>query len=266
MDNYISQMREKAQILVVEDEAILGMDMISRLNKMGYATLPLARNPEKALEILSDSQPDILMLDVHLGNNQIDGITLAEQIKLTHNLPFIFLTSHSGDQYVERAKVVRPSAYILKPFRDKDIAIAIEVALANFSLDRQSDGRHSDGRHSDGRHSDGRHQEPLTINDSLFLKKGDHFERVKFEQILWLEADGNYTEIQTTSATYIYSTILKNIEPSLPKDQFFRVHRSYIVNRKSITGFSGNMLMINDYKIPISKPHREMVFSWFNLI
>lgn len=245
MDHYFSSMIEKAQILVVEDEAILGMDMISRLNKMGYATLPLAGNPEKALKILSKSQPDILMLDVHLGSKHIDGIALAAEIKKRYDLPFIFLTSHSDDKYIERAKVVKPSAYILKPFRDKEIKIAIEVALANFS---------SQGSNS------------LTMNDSLFLKNGDHFERVKFDQILWLEADGNYTEIQTTSAKYIYSTILKKIELSLPKDQFFRVHRSYIVNRKSITGFSGNMLMVNDHKIPISKPHREMVFSWFNTI
>ncbi len=249
-------MIEKANILVVEDEAILGMDMINRLNKMGYATLPLARNPEKALEILSNSQPDILMLDIHLGSKHMDGIALATEIKKRYDLPFIFLTSHATDHYIERAKAVKPSAYILKPFRDKEIRIAIEVALANFS----------GGQHSGGKQSGGQQSLTLTINDSLFLKKDDHFERVKFEQILWLEADGNYTEIQTTSATYIYSTILKKIESSLPKDLFFRVHRSYIVNRKSITGFSGNMLIVNDRKIPVSKQHRDMVFSWFNTI
>jgi len=264
-------MIEKTHILVVEDEAILGMDMIGRLNKLGYATLPLASNPEKALEILSKTQPDILMLDIHLGNKHIDGIELATEIKKKYDLPFIFLTSHADEHYIERAKVVKPSAYILKPFRDKEIGIAIEVALANFSGGQHSGGQHSGGQHSGGQRSGGQHSggqrsNTLTINDSLFLKKGDHFERVKFEQILWLEADGNYTEIQTTSATYIYSTILKKIETSLPKDQFFRVHRSYIVNRRSITGFSGNMLMVKDHKIPVSKQHREMVFGWFNTI
>ena len=252
-------MIEKAQILVVEDEAILGMDMIARLKQMGYGTLPLAKNPEKALETLSRTQPDILMLDIALGSKYIDGIALAAEIKKHYDLPFIFLTSHAGDEYIERAKAVKPSAYILKPFRDKEIKIAIEVALANFS---SSQGAGSN-QHSDDQQSE---TKTLTINDSLFLKKGDHFERVKFEQILWLEADGNYTEIQTTSETYLYSTILKKIEPSLPKEQFFRVHRSYIVNRRSITGFAGNMLMINENKIPVSKQHREMVFGWFNTI
>lgn len=238
-------MIEKASILVVEDEVIPGMDMISRLNKMGYDVFPLAKNPDKAMELLADKQPDILMLDIHLGDKHIDGIELAARIKEQYHLPFIFLTSHAEGDYVERAKAVKPSAYILKPFKDKEIGIAIEMALANFS---------------------GQDQGAVTIKDSLFLKKEDRFERVKFEHILWLEADSNYTEIHAGSETFIYSTVLKKVEPVLPKEQFYRVHRSYIVNKESITGFSGNMLFINDQKIPVSKQYRSMVFGWFNTI
>lgn len=238
-------MIEKASILVVEDEVILGMDMISRLSKMGYEVFPLAKNPDKALQQLAERQPDILMMDIHLGDQYMDGIELAAEIKKKYHLPFIFLTSHTEGDYIERAKALKPSAYILKPFRDKEIGIAIEVALANFS---------------------GQGEGTITIKDSLFLKKDDRFERVKFEQILWLEADSNYTEIHTTSDTFIYSTVLKKVETVLPGDQFFRIHRSYIVNKNCITGFSGNMLLINDQKIPVSNQYREMVFSWFNTI
>lgn len=238
-------MIEKASILVVEDEAILGMDMVSRLKKMGYEVLPLAKNPDQALAQLAEKQPDILMLDIHLGDRHIDGIELATKIKQQYHLPFIFLTSHAEGDFIERAKAVRPSAYILKPFKDKEINIAIEMALANFS---------------------GQQTDTVTINDSLFLRKEDRFERVKFEQILWLEADSNYTEIHTTADTFIYSTVLKKVEMVLPKDQFYRVHRSYIVNKNSITGYSGNMLLIDDHKVPVSNQYRSMVFGWFNTI
>ncbi len=238
-------MIEKASVLVVEDEAILGMDMVSRLKKMGYEVLPLAKNPEQALAQLSEKQPDILMLDIHLGDRHIDGIELATKIKQQYHLPFIFLTSHAEGDYIERAKAIKPSAYLLKPFKDKEINIAIEMALANFS---------------------GQDTDTVTINDSLFLKKENRFERVKFKQVLWLEADSNYTEIHTTSDTFIYSTVLKKVEMVLPKDQFFRVHRSYIVNKDSITGFSGNMLLIDEHKIPVSNQYRSMVFGWFNTI
>lgn len=238
-------MSEKASILVVEDEAILGMDMVSRLRKLGYEVLPLAKNSEQAMIQLADKQPDILILDIHLGNRHIDGIELAAKIKQQYQLPFIFLTSHAEGEYIERAKAVKPSAYVLKPFKDKEISIAIEMALANFS---------------------GQDSETVTIKDSLFLKKDDRFERVKFQQILWLEADSNYTEIHTTADTFIYSVVLKKVELVLPKDQFCRVHRSYIVNKNSITGFSGNMLLIDDHKIPVSTQYRNMVFGWFNTI
>lgn len=238
-------MIEQTSILVVEDEVILGMDMVSRLKKMGYAVLPLANNPDKAWQQLLDHKPDLLMLDIHLGDKQIDGIELATQIKKKYHLPFIFLTSHAEGDYIERAKAVQPSAYLLKPFKDKEIEIAIEMALANFS---------------------GQDTGTVTINDSLFLKKYDRFERVKFEHILWLEADSNYTEIHTESESYIYSTVLKKVEAVLPRDRFFRVHRSYIVNKECITGYSGNMLYIHDQKIPVSKQYRDLVFGWFNTI
>ena len=238
-------MSEKASILVVEDEAILGMDMVSRLKKMGYEVLPLAKNPEQALAQLAKRQPDILMLDIHLGDRHIDGIELAARIRQQYQLPFIFLTSHAEGEYIERAKAIKPAAYILKPFKDKEIHIAIEMAMANY-LAQGND--------------------TVTLKDSLFLKKDDRFERVKFEQILWLEADSNYTEIHTTADTFIYSVVLKKVELVLPKDQFCRVHRSYIVNKDSITGFSGNTLLIDDHKIPVSTQYRNMVFGWFNTI
>lgn len=236
---------DKTKILVVEDEVILGMDMIGRLKKMGYEVFPLAKNPDRAMEQLAKNQPDLLMLDIDLGEKHIDGIELAAQIKKKYHVPFIFLTSHAEGVYIERAKKLQPSAYLLKPFRDKEMGIAIEMALANFS---------------------GQDTGNVAINDSLFLKKQDRFERVKFEDILWLAADGNYTEIHTTSETFIYSTLLKKVEIVLPQDLFYRVHRSYIVNKESITGFSGNVLSIHEHKIPISKQYREMVFGWFNTI
>ncbi len=236
---------EKASILVVEDEVILGMDMVSRLRKMGYEVLPLAKNAEKAMEVLASRQPDILMLDIHLGDDKVDGIDLAAKIKSKYQRPFIFLTSHDEGSYIERAKVVKPAAYILKPFKDKEIEIAIEMALANYGDQAESS---------------------VAIQDSIFLKKDDHFERVKFEQILWLEADSNYTEVHTQDGTYIYSTVLKKMESALPGDRFFRVHRSYVVNKERISGFAGNMLLIQDHKIPVSSQYREMVFQWFNTI
>ncbi len=241
-------MVEKTHILIVEDEAILGMDITSRLEVMGYR-VTLSNNPEEALDILKAETPDLLILDIKLGDRHIDGIDLAHQIKKKYDIPFIFLTSHSDDTVIERAKETQPAAYILKPFNDKNIRIAIEITLSNHSGTTTEDA-----------------QAAMTIKDSLFLRKGNHFERVKLSQILWLQADSNYTEIHTTAGTYIYSTVLKKIEGTLPPQQFFRIHRSYIVNKESISGFEGNTLLVHDKSIPVSKQYRTMVFNWFNVV
>lgn len=243
-----SIMVEKAHILIVEDEAILGMDITSRLEAMGYS-VTLCDNPEKALNILKTQKPDLLILDIKLGDSHVDGIDLAHQIKKLYDIPFIFLTSHSDDSVIERAKKTQPAAYILKPFNDKNIRIAIEITLSNHS------GTTTENE-----------QAAMTIKDSLFLRKGNHFERVKLSQILWLQADSNYTEIHTTAGTYIYSTVMKKIEGTLPAEQFFRIHRSYIVNKESISGFEGNTLLVNNKSIPVSKQYRPLVFKWFNVI
>jgi len=243
-------MAEKVKILIVEDEVILGMDMLQRLKQLGYEVLPVAKNPKQAMALLENHHPDILILDIKLGNNKMDGIDLAHEIRKLYDLPYIFLSSHADDDLIQRAKAVQPATYILKPFNDKEVKIALEIALSNFS----------------GTNDPSDTAPAIKIKDSLFLRKDQHFERVKFEQILWLQADSNYTEILTISDTFVYSALLKKMETLLPHDQFYRVHRSYVINKENISGFEGNQILMRDKKIPISKPYRPMVFKWFNIV
>ncbi|GAA0893869.1 hypothetical protein GCM10009122_35490 [Fulvivirga kasyanovii] len=242
-------MVEKVKILIVEDEAVLAMDIAYRLKRFGYEIFPPVHGPHEALTSLERGQPDICVLDIHLAGGEMDGIELARKINAQYGLPLIFLTSHDDDLMINRAKEVNPAAYILKPFNDKEVRIAIEIALANSSPSANRAQR----------------ADALSINDSLFLRNGQHHERVKFEHILWLKADDNYTEIHTASKTYVYSIVLKKMEENLP-EQFYRVHRSFMVNKECISGFEGNNLLINGERIPVSKPYRSMVFSWFRVI
>lgn len=64
----------------------------------------------------------------------------------------------------------------------------------------------------------------------------------------------------------MYSTVLKKLEDRLPEDRFLRVHRSFIVNIQSVQGFEGNMLYVENNKIPVSKSHQEEVFKLFRTI
>ncbi|MGH1387382.1 LytR/AlgR family response regulator transcription factor [Kordia sp.] len=245
----------KVKILIVEDEGILAEDIKYRLITMGYEVVGIAATVIIALEkITKNPAIDILLIDIGIEGDS-DGIDLATIIKTNYEIPFIFLTSNTDNHTIERAKKTNPYAYILKPINDKQISVAIELALVNFQNKRMEQQLISK-----------KEKETLLMQDCLFLKKKNHFERVFLKDILFFQADSNYCNIYTTSDKYTYSTVLKKIEEQLPKKQFLRVHRSYVVNINKIKGFEGNILFIEDEKIPVSKPHKEEVFKLFNTL
>lgn len=251
--------KSRVNILVVEDEILLAEDIKLRLTKLGYHVSGLAASVEEAEKLLSNIVDiDLVIIDIVLKGER-DGIDLAEIINAKFKKPFIFLTSHADRALVDRAKKQHPYAYMLKPFTDREISINMEMALANFSDNKTDDGvdRRSEGFAKDD-------NRVLKINDSLFLKKDNHFERVNLNSISLLEANNNYTTIYTESDKFIYSTVLKKMEEKLPSAGFLRVHRSYVINVNSVSGFEGNMLFIGEKKIPVSKQYRDLVFNLFN--
>ena len=97
----------------------------------------------------------------------------------------------------------------------------------------------------------------------LFLKKNNHYLRVPLKEILFIQADGNYSTIYTASHKFIYSVVLKKVQDQLPSSIFLRTHRSYLVNINSVTGFEGNILFVGTHKIPVSKSLRDGIFKLF---
>ncbi len=251
---------EKVNIFIVEDEIILAEDIKYRLSNMGYTVTGMASNAIDALKkIANNTNINIILLDITIKGD-LDGIELATLIKAKYDIPFIFLTSNANKDVVERANKTNPHAYILKPFNDRQIDIAINLALINFQSKTQEKS------FSLNTNLLPNSQSALKIKDSLFLKKGQHFERVALHDILFLQADSNYCNIFSRAKKFTYATVLKKIEAQLSSLQFLRVHRSYIVNIDKVTGFEGNQLFIDDKKIPISKNYRNTVFKLFNTL
>ena len=251
---------KKINILIVEDEILIANDISNRLTAINYHIIGTAASARQALQIIAQNNGiDIVLIDIVLKGD-LDGIELANIINNEHQIPFIFLTSHSDISIVERAKKVSPYAYILKPFNDNQISIAIELALVNYS------NKTHEKELIDQQALNDKENQVLQIKDSLFLKKQHHFERVFLKEILYLQADNNYCTIATRSGRFMYSMVLKKLEGHLPKNLFLRVHRSYVVNIDSVNGFEGNILFIGDKKIPVSKTHKEEVFKLFHTI
>ncbi|OPY26178.1 MAG: putative diguanylate cyclase [Methanocella sp. PtaU1.Bin125] len=124
----------KERILVVEDEAIVLLDLKNRLNTLGYVIVGSSSYGEEAIKKADETRPDIVLMDIGL-KGKIDGVEAADQIKKTLNIPIIYLTANSDFNTLQRAKVTEPFGYILKPFDERELRTTIEMALYKHKLD-----------------------------------------------------------------------------------------------------------------------------------
>ena len=127
---------ENAQILVVEDEAIVALDIQSKLRSRGYEVPALASSGREAVEIADALRPDLVLMDIQLEGD-VDGVEAAEQIRRRFGTPVVYLTAFSDDQTLQRAKVAEPFGYLLKPFEERKLHVAIEVALYKSRIDQE---------------------------------------------------------------------------------------------------------------------------------
>jgi PAS domain S-box-containing protein len=116
-------------IFVVEDEIITARSIAQNLKNFGYQVAGIATSGTKALEQIITIRPDLVLIDIFLQKDDIDGITTAEKIQSQLNVPIIYLTAHSDQETLERAKTTTPFGYILKPYNKKNLQIEIEMAL-----------------------------------------------------------------------------------------------------------------------------------------
>ncbi|MFH0786120.1 MAG: PAS domain S-box protein [Pseudomonadota bacterium] len=126
----------KPKILIVEDEAIVAFDLKSGLEKLGYSVLAQVNSAEKALEMIEQNPPDLILMDIIL-KGKMDGIEAAEIIRSRWDIPVVFVTSYADQKRLDRAKLVYPFGYILKPFQDNDLKVTVEMALYVSKVDRE---------------------------------------------------------------------------------------------------------------------------------
>ncbi|MCK4718397.1 MAG: PAS domain S-box protein [Thermoplasmata archaeon] len=119
-------MREK-DILVVEDESIIAADIKACLKKLGYGVVGPVSMGEEAIKIAEEKKPALVLMDIRL-KGKMDGIEAAEAIRPL-DIPVVYLTSHSDEGTLERAKITEPFGYILKPYEKRELHTNIEMAL-----------------------------------------------------------------------------------------------------------------------------------------
>jgi PAS domain S-box-containing protein len=126
----------KANILIVEDEAVVAADLAGKLERAGYRSIGIACDGEDAVETAKTLAPDLVLMDIRLSG-ALDGIKTAERIQASRNIPIVYLTAHSDMTTLRRAAATEPFGYILKPFEERDVTTQIEIALFKHQAERR---------------------------------------------------------------------------------------------------------------------------------
>ena len=115
-------------ILIVEDEPLIAEDIRHFLGNINYSVAGIAHSSVKALDYLATRNPDAVLLDISIKGD-MDGIQIGEIINAKYHIPFIYLTSHSDEATIARAKHTLPYGYIVKPFDERDLLTSLEMAI-----------------------------------------------------------------------------------------------------------------------------------------
>ena len=113
---------------MVEDDDIIAKIAEWRLNNLGYQVSGRAITGAEAMEMVVKNKPDVILMDINL-KGELDGIETASMIKRGFDIPIIYVTSHSEGPTIERARKSKPDGFIIKPFDDNDLRVAIELVL-----------------------------------------------------------------------------------------------------------------------------------------
>jgi DNA-binding LytR/AlgR family response regulator len=187
------------------------------------------------------------------------GIEAAKEIKSKYDIPVVFLTAYADDKTIDNAKDAFPYGYIIKPFKEKELETTIEMAINKYDEDKNVK-KERDLYHS--------LISQKSSNDSIFIRADYKLNKVKYEEIYFIEALKDYVVINTADNVFTTHTTMKEMVRVLPDDQFVRVHRSFIVRLDKIFSIKYPDLIIEGKMkvIPIGGLYRKELYDKLNLI
>lgn len=223
------------KILVVEDEYITQKTICNYLTEIGYEVIGTSMNANDAIEILNTKDVDFAIFDINIKGEK-NGIWLGNYISENFNIPHLFLTAYSDTETIKKALETKPLGYLVKPFQKHDLFTSIEIAILNFTKNQTSKEKH------------------------ILVKHNEVYTKINFDSILFIESDKNYLILNCEDENYRYRSTITDFENVMP-NYFIKTHKGFIVNSQKVKEFSSNLILINDFKIPISKTFKELVFS-----
>jgi len=129
-------MNAAKKILIVEDEIIIAEGLQRKLKSMGYDIIGIASSGEEAIKKIKENNPDLILMDIVI-HGMMDGIETAAQIHSLFDIPVVYLTAYADEKTLERAKITEPFGYLIKPFKERELQITIEISLYKHEMEKK---------------------------------------------------------------------------------------------------------------------------------
>jgi two-component system response regulator LytT len=226
---------KRIKVLIIEDELIIAEKIKLILEDIGYNVVGAAASFDQGISLFSKHHPDVVIADINLDGEK-DGVDLICVLRESSDFKAIFVTSYSDQKTIEKAKVARPDAYLVKPFGKEDLYATIEIATQ---------------------------KEPYNENDAksktphLYVKIKNAIVKVELDKIVAVKSEDIYcTFIMDDGQKHMVRSSMKQLLEKLG-GEFLRIHKSYLIQFNMIDKMEYDYVLIGQNKFPIGRTYRN---------
>ncbi len=238
----------KIRCIVIDDERLAREYIINYIAKIPQLELVGNFNsPLKAMDLIKEKKVDLLFLDIQMPD--ITGINFMKSLDQKPDV--IFTTAYQ--EYAIEGFNINATDYLLKPFSFDRFFQAVNKVIDKFELKSDNRNTVADITQNETKIADGY----LTVRADRKLYK------INFDHIIYIEGQRAYVTFHTESKKITALASLKELEDALPKEDFIRIHKSYIVSVREILSLEGNILEVNNTKLPVGKNYKDAVLKIF---
>lgn len=234
----------KLNCIAVDDEPLALEQMKDFISKVEFLNLKGSfKNGMSALNYIKTNDVDLVFLDIQMDD--LTGIQLLESLT---SKPKVILTT-AYDQYALKGYELDVSDYLLKPISFERFVKAVNKVYDQFQSKAVKGEKVTD-------------QKELEKNDFFFVKADYRLQKIKFDDILYIEGMKDYLKIFLTDKKIVTNMSLKKMEEILPENNFIRIHKSYLISIDKITSICKNNIYINEATIPIGDYYKKDFFEY----
>lgn len=226
--------------VIIDDEPLAREGLASYVREIDFLHLvATCQNPLELIKLMNQHHIDLIFLDIQMP--KMNGLDL---LKAVQQPPIVVITT-AYPTYALEGFQLNVLDYLLKP-----------ITFDRFfkSVKKASDYHHLLNRSTDPAATD-------PTSDYFFIRCGSKYEKIHFDQILYIEGMQNYITIYTAKGKFVTLLYLKNLEENLDSRKFIRVHKSYIVSVDKIEAIEAGEICIQSHRIPMSRNYREQVLQ-----